>query len=413
MRILLALLIHRDGRCVAHVTGRGKGFLLTRLAGDEQRQFRLAAASKPGGTVDLNRHVGRRSSAGRIGNVNVKPVQTAEFRQPNLGTGEAGGHDRFREFRRRDLEVAARHKLLSILGEHPFHGQLAAFRIGCLQRGFDRRAGFCLTHRESQRLDLRTKILRGRATPECCQLVDAREPISVGQQQPEPCRRRFLLETPREGVRTQAQFRIGFQCLVRLPIRRRFGGTRWLINRAQRILRDLPDTVRPELGDDVRLRAAGFAVSLGEGTNSAVRVDADQVEARTQRVNGLDFAAADFRNDGHRRMVRVQLLHHYRERLDVRPHRRVVPVAFHLVAECPAQHRRMVFEFQDRFPHGFRLSGDLVEARIIEPVSLVSKPDADGDCQPEPLCFVEQRFRFVVDSPGPERVPAALGEEFL
>ena len=73
----------------------------------------------------------------------------------------------------------------------------------------------------------------------------------------------------------------------------------------------------------------------------------------------------------------------------------------------------MVFEFEDRFPHGFHLSGDLVEARIIEPVPLVSKPDADCDCQPEPLCLVEQRLRFVIDSPGAERIPATLGKEFL
>ena len=114
-----------------------------------------------------------------------------------------------------------------------------------------------------------------------------------------------------------------------------------------------------------------------------IGVDADDVYVGTVFVDAGDFIAADFGNDGHRRVVGIHLVSVSCDLLHDGPHFRVGgrAIAFHLVADAPHQHGGKVFVAVNGGFGALQLRGDLSRVVIIEPLFFMAEPDTHSHAQ--------------------------------
>ena len=166
-------------------------------------------------------------------------------------------------------------------------------------------------------------------------------------------------------------------------------------------MRHLPSTEGSKLGQHERFRRTAVAEIFRHDLGAAVRVDAMNVDRRALLVQVLDPRPVNERGYRHCRVVGIELFDHCGNVVDCLPDDRVVAVseALHFIANAPEQKRRMVFVAQHRLASTFKLLRHLGLVVVVETVTFVPQPDADGHRQAEGVGRVET-LADVVRSPG-------------
>ena len=188
----------------------------------------------------------------------------------------------------RRLRIAAGDVLGHFAADHPCHVDLGAFRVDDIEIDLDRVPRLHhIRAAQAERPDLRTQVGRRSAAPDLRHGVDRGQLVAVGQEHAVPGGGRLHLEAPGEGESAQAESP-GVEATggEGVAVHRGLFRAGQLGRRAELGHGDLPGAGRTEFGDDDGLGAPQLPVSLGNGRQPAVGVDAHDVDVRAQVVDG-------------------------------------------------------------------------------------------------------------------------------